>query len=123
MDEDQARPDPEISRVALAGPDPKPTHDEFMADLYPKVQEKAEVVSIVTVPIYQASSSVHPVFTPVIDLSPPKPASSTTQTPIFTATTTATTTPLPPHPQQQSTTESELAEHITALEKKLSDLE
>ncbi|GKG24212.1 hypothetical protein Tco_0392248, partial [Tanacetum coccineum] len=50
-------------------------------------------------------------------------ASSTTQAPIFTATTTATPTNLPPPPQQQSTTESELAEHVTALEKKLSNLE
>ncbi|GJT05177.1 copia protein [Tanacetum coccineum] len=176
MDEDQAGPNPGISHVALAGPDPEPTHDEFMADLYPKVQEslkfladehviledplsstgtlssmknledayaigdqfindkstddepgklnvEAEVVSMVTVLIYQASSSVPPLSTPVIDLSPPKPASSTTQTPIFTATTTTTTTPLPPPPQQQSTTESELAERVAALEKKLSDLE
>ncbi|GKD97316.1 hypothetical protein Tco_1381213, partial [Tanacetum coccineum] len=37
-------------------------------------------------------------------------------------TTTTTTTPLP-HPPQQSTTESELAKHVAALEKKLSDLE
>ncbi|GKG49956.1 hypothetical protein Tco_0518730, partial [Tanacetum coccineum] len=29
MDEDQAGPDPRESRVALAGPDPEPTHDEF----------------------------------------------------------------------------------------------
>ncbi|GJV63236.1 hypothetical protein Tco_1474064 [Tanacetum coccineum] len=148
MEEDQAGLDPRISRVALAGPDPKPTHDEFMTDLYPKVQEslkfpadkhfindkstndepsklnvEAEVVSMVIVPIYQASSSVPPLSTPVIDLSPPKPASSTTQTPIFTATTMTTTTPLPPPPQQQSTTESELVERVTALEKKLSDLE
>ncbi|GJR48390.1 hypothetical protein Tco_1316493 [Tanacetum coccineum] len=82
-----------------------------------------EVVSVVIVPIYQESSSVPPLSTPVIDLSPPKPASSTTQTPIFTETTTTTTTPLPPPLQQQSTTESELAEHIAALEKKLSNLE
>ncbi|GJY72208.1 hypothetical protein Tco_0475911 [Tanacetum coccineum] len=159
MDEDQAGPDPGISRVALAGPDPEPMHNEFMADLYPKVQEslnfsadehviiedplsetgtlssmknledayaiedqfindkstddepgklnvEAEVVFMVIVPIYQASSSVPPLSTPLIDLSPPKPTSSTTQTPIFTATT--TTTPLPPPPQQQSTTESEV---------------
>ncbi|GKB56273.1 hypothetical protein Tco_0912459, partial [Tanacetum coccineum] len=33
MDEDQAGPDPGISRVALAGPDLEPTHDEFMTDL------------------------------------------------------------------------------------------
>ncbi|GKB24987.1 hypothetical protein Tco_0864388, partial [Tanacetum coccineum] len=39
MDEDQARPDPGISRVALAGPDPELTHNEFIADLYLKVQE------------------------------------------------------------------------------------
>ncbi|GJW78668.1 hypothetical protein Tco_0140350 [Tanacetum coccineum] len=159
-----------------AGPDPEPTHDEFMADLYPKVQEslkfptdehviledplsstetlsstknledayaigdqfindkstddepgklnvEAEVVSMVTVPIYQASSSVPPLLTPVIDLSPPKLASSTTQAPIFTATTTTTPTTLPPPPQQQSTTESDLAKRVAALEKKLSDLE
>ncbi|GJV26839.1 hypothetical protein Tco_1383287 [Tanacetum coccineum] len=37
--EDQARPDPGESRVALAGPDPKLTHDEFMANVYPKVHE------------------------------------------------------------------------------------
>ncbi|GJU47999.1 hypothetical protein Tco_1217554 [Tanacetum coccineum] len=176
MDEDQAGSDPGISRVALTGPDPEPTHDEFMADLYPKVQEslkfladkhviledplsltgslssmknledayaigdqfindkstydepgklnvEAEVVSMVTVPIYQASSFVPPLPTLVIDLSPPKPASSTTQTPILTATTMTTTTPIPPPPQQQSSTESELAERVAALEKKLSDLE
>ncbi|GKG15054.1 hypothetical protein Tco_0354654, partial [Tanacetum coccineum] len=129
-DEYQAGPDPGESRVALAGPNPEPTHNEFMADLYPKVQEslkflddehvvlkeplslfgtlssmknlddaytigdqfindkatedkpeklnvESEVVSMVTVPIYQASSLVPPMSTPVIDLSPPKPAPST----------------------------------------------
>ncbi|GJW45757.1 hypothetical protein Tco_0077403, partial [Tanacetum coccineum] len=175
MDEDQAGPDPGESGVALAGPDPEPTHDEFMTNLYPKVQEslkfladehvileeplssteilsliknledaytigdqfindksaedeprklnvEAEVISMATVPIFQASSSVPPLSTPVIDLSPPKPASSTTQAPIYTATTTTITT-LPPPPQQQSTTESKLVERVTALEKKLSDLD
>ncbi|GJU73184.1 retrovirus-related pol polyprotein from transposon TNT 1-94 [Tanacetum coccineum] len=176
MDEDQAGPDPGIRRVALARPDPEPTNDKFMTDLYPKVQEslkfsadkhviledplsstetlssmknqedayaigdqfindkstddelgklnvEAEVVSMVIVPIYQASSLVPPLLIPVIDLSPPKPVSSTTQVPIFTTTTTTKPTTLPPTPQQQSTPESELAEHVTALEKKLSDLE
>nr|GEU82653.1 hypothetical protein [Tanacetum cinerariifolium] len=178
MDEDQDGPDPEESRGALAGPDPEPTHDEFMADLYPKVQEslkfladehviledpisstetlssmknledayaigdqfindkptedepekpnvEAEVVSMVIVPIYQASSSVPLLSTPVpvIDLSHPKPASSIIQAPIFTATTTTTTTTLPPPPQQQSKTDLELAARVTSLEKKLSDLE
>ncbi|GKB16631.1 hypothetical protein Tco_0850554 [Tanacetum coccineum] len=78
---------------------------------------------MVTVPIYQASSSVPPLLIPVIDLSPPKPTSSTTQAPIFIAITTTTPTTLPPPLQQQSTTESELTEHVTALEKKLFDLE
>ncbi|GJX90656.1 hypothetical protein Tco_0343982 [Tanacetum coccineum] len=176
MDEDQAGPDPGESSLALAGPDPEPTHKEFMANLYPKVQEslkfpadehvilegplssigtlssmknledayaigdqfindkstkdklgklnvEAKVVSMVTVLIYQASSSVTPLSTPVIDLLPPKHAPSTTQAPIFTATTTTTTTTLSPPLQKQSTTESELAERVTALENKFSDLE
>ncbi|GJT36509.1 hypothetical protein Tco_0926928 [Tanacetum coccineum] len=162
LEEDQAGLDPGISRVALTRPDPEPTHDEFMVDLYPKVQEslksdkhvileeplnssgtlssinnmddaytigdqfindkatedgleklgvESEVVSMVTVPIYQASSSVSPMSTPFIDLSPPKPAPSTTQALVFTATTSTTTTTrlLPPSPQQQSITDSELA--------------
>ncbi|GJZ56481.1 hypothetical protein Tco_0611674 [Tanacetum coccineum] len=160
MDEDQVGPDPRESGVALAGPDLEPTHNKFMANLYPKVQEslkfptnehviledplsstgtlssmknledaytigdqfindksaedelrklnvEAEVISMVTVPIFQVSSSVPPLSTSVIDLLPPKPASSTTQAPIYTATTTTITT-LPPPPQQQSTTESEV---------------
>ncbi|GJX54528.1 hypothetical protein Tco_0282897 [Tanacetum coccineum] len=45
MDEDQARSDPGISRVALAGPDPEPTHDEFIVDLYPKVQESLKFLA------------------------------------------------------------------------------
>nr|GEV52920.1 hypothetical protein [Tanacetum cinerariifolium] len=117
IDEDQAGPDIGESRGALIGPDPEPMHDEFMADLYPKVQEslkfpadehviledpisstgtlssmknledayaigdqfineksiedepkkpnvEAEVVFMVTVPIYQASSSVPPLELP-----------------------------------------------------------
>ncbi|GKD36130.1 hypothetical protein Tco_1251639, partial [Tanacetum coccineum] len=34
---------------------------------------EAEVVSMVTVPIHQASSLVPPLFTPVINILPPKP--------------------------------------------------
>nr|GEZ22996.1 hypothetical protein [Tanacetum cinerariifolium] len=123
MDEDRARQDLRESRGALTGPDLEPTHDEFMIDLYPKVQEslkfladehvipkdpisstrtlssmknledayvfrdqfindkstedelenpnvEAEVVSLVTVPIYQASSSVPPLSTPVLPQAP-----------------------------------------------------
>ncbi|GJU42604.1 hypothetical protein Tco_1195561, partial [Tanacetum coccineum] len=39
IEEDHVGPDLGISCVDLAGPDPKSTHNEFMADLYPKVQE------------------------------------------------------------------------------------
>ncbi|GJY52041.1 hypothetical protein Tco_0442888 [Tanacetum coccineum] len=178
IDEDQAGPDPGISRVALARQDPEPTHDEFMADLYPKVQEslkfpadehviledplsstgtlssmknledayaigdqfindkstddkpvklnvETKVVSMVTLLIYQASSSVPPLLTPIIDLSLSKPASFTTQAPIFIATTSTITTTrlLPPPPQQQSRTNSELAAHVTALEQKFATFE
>ncbi|GJQ91280.1 retrovirus-related pol polyprotein from transposon TNT 1-94 [Tanacetum coccineum] len=178
MDEDQVGPDLGESRVALVGPYPEPTHDEFMANVYPKVHEslkfladehviledplsstrtlssmknlddaftigdqfindkateeepkklnvESEVVSMVTVPIYQASSLVPPLSTLVIDLSSPKPISSTTQAPIFIATMTNTTTtlPLPPSPQQQSTMYSELVVRIITLEMKFSDLE
>nr|GEV93427.1 retrovirus-related Pol polyprotein from transposon TNT 1-94 [Tanacetum cinerariifolium] len=60
---------------------------------------------------------------PVIDFSPPKPASSTTQAPVFTKTTAITKTPIPPPPKQQSSIESELAERVVALENKLCALE
>ncbi|GJU47940.1 hypothetical protein Tco_1217495 [Tanacetum coccineum] len=136
MDEDQARPDPRESHVALAELNPEPTHDDFMDNVYPNIHEslkfpadehviledplsssgtlfsmknlddaytigdqllndkstedesrklnvEAEVLSMVTVPFYQASSSVPPLSTLVIDLSPPKPVPSTTQAPIL----------------------------------------
>ncbi|GKG55007.1 hypothetical protein Tco_0562994, partial [Tanacetum coccineum] len=64
-----------------------------------KANMETEVESMVTVLINQASSSVPPISTHVIDLTPPKTVSPTIQTPIFTAITT-TTFPLPPIPQQ-----------------------
>nr|GEY39267.1 hypothetical protein [Tanacetum cinerariifolium] len=86
-------------------------NDNSTEDEPKKPNVEAKVVSMVTVPIYQASFSVPSLSTPipVIDLLPPKPASSTTQAPIFIATTTTTTTTLPPPPQKQNTTESKLA--------------
>nr|GEU83323.1 hypothetical protein [Tanacetum cinerariifolium] len=44
MDEDQAGPDPEKA-VRLLLDHPKPTHDEFMTDLYPKVQESLKFMA------------------------------------------------------------------------------
>nr|GEV61487.1 retrovirus-related Pol polyprotein from transposon TNT 1-94 [Tanacetum cinerariifolium] len=174
MDKDKAGSDPGESSVALAGPNPEPTYNDFIANVYPYVHEslkfsadehviieeplsstrtlflmtnmddaytigdqflndksteydlrklnvEVKVVSMVTVPIYHASSSAPPLSTPVIDLSLPKPVSSTTRAPIFTAIT--TTLPLPPPPQQQSTIDSELAARVTALENKFDDFE
>nr|GEV86794.1 copia protein [Tanacetum cinerariifolium] len=136
IEEDKAGPDPKVSRVALAGPNPHPTHEEFMDIMYPdvhgslklpidehflndkstedepgKLNMDSEVVFMVTVPIHQASSSVPPLSTPIINLSPPKPVPATTHEPIFTAITmpTTITLPLPPPPPQQSTSNSELA--------------
>nr|GEV64639.1 copia protein [Tanacetum cinerariifolium] len=71
-------------------------NDKSTEDEPEKPNVEAEVVSMVTVLIYQASSSVPPL---------------------------TTKTTLLPYPQQQSTTESELATRVTLLEKKLSDLE
>ncbi|GJS66994.1 hypothetical protein Tco_0706397 [Tanacetum coccineum] len=97
-----------------------PENDKATEDEPEKLNVESEVVSMVTVLIYQASSLVPPMSTPVIDLSPPKPAPSTTQAPVFTATTSTTTTtrPLPPPPQQQSTTDSVLAARVITLEQK-----
>ncbi|GJS97348.1 hypothetical protein Tco_0804316 [Tanacetum coccineum] len=125
MDEDQAGSDPRESRVALAGPNLEPTHNEFMANVHLNVHEslKFPAYKHIILEDLLTSSSVPPLSTPVIDLLPPKPVPSTTQAPIFTATTATTTTTLPPPPQQQSITDSELAACVTTLKKKISDFE
>nr|GEY46353.1 hypothetical protein [Tanacetum cinerariifolium] len=71
----------------------------------------AEVVSMVTVPIHKASSSVPPLSTPIIDLSPPKPVASPLLEPFIAVTTETTRTilPLPPPLQQQSIIDLDLA--------------
>ncbi|GJR50692.1 hypothetical protein Tco_1401213 [Tanacetum coccineum] len=83
-----------------------------------KANVETEFESMVTVPIYQAFLSAPPLSTPIIDLTPPKPMSPPIQAPTVTATTATTTTlPLPPPPQQQSTTDPELANRVSILEK------
>nr|GEV94343.1 retrovirus-related Pol polyprotein from transposon TNT 1-94 [Tanacetum cinerariifolium] len=57
IDKDQARPDPGESCVALAGPNPKPTHDEFMANVYPNVHESLKFPGIEHVIIEDPLSS------------------------------------------------------------------
>nr|GEU82831.1 retrotransposon protein, putative, unclassified [Tanacetum cinerariifolium] len=96
-------------------------NDKSTKDEPGKLNINSEVVSMVTVPIHQASSLVLSLSTLIINLSPPKPVPATTHAPIFTATTTTTTTILPllPPPSQQSTSDSELVVRVTALEQKL----
>nr|GFB15173.1 hypothetical protein [Tanacetum cinerariifolium] len=126
IEKDQAGPEPGLSHMALPGPDPEPMHDDFVASMYPqyfkdkptkeepnKENMETEVDSMVTVLIHQASSSAHPLSTPVVDLSPLKHVPSTTQAPICLATTTQTTTTLPPPPQHQSVSVSNLATRVT----------
>ncbi|GKD28365.1 hypothetical protein Tco_1239143 [Tanacetum coccineum] len=98
-EEDQARSDPGQSHVAQARPNPEPMHEDFISIVYPKnlkdaftfgdqflndksiekepgkANVKTEVESMVTIPIHQASLSVPPLSTPIIDLSLPKLAS------------------------------------------------
>ncbi|GJX24212.1 hypothetical protein Tco_0228657 [Tanacetum coccineum] len=79
---------------------------------------------MVTIPIHQASSSVPPLSTPFIDLTPPKPVSPPVQEPIFIATTKTTTTlPPPPPPLPQSITYPDLANCVSALEKSSADFD
>ncbi|GKE96464.1 hypothetical protein Tco_1581319, partial [Tanacetum coccineum] len=93
--------------------DDKPTEEEPG-----KANMESEIESMVTVLIHQASSSVPPLSTPIIDLTPPKAVSPLAQEPVFTATTATKTTTLlpPPPPQQQSTTDPALAARVLALE-------
>ncbi|GJR75967.1 hypothetical protein Tco_0088332 [Tanacetum coccineum] len=168
MEEDQAGLDPGTSYVALARPNPKPMHEDFIAIVYPQVHEslkhtteehvhksssrtlssmknldaftfgdqfindksqedepgrvnvETEVESMVIIPIHQASLFAPPLSTPIIDLSPPKSASTPVQELIFIATTTTTTTTtllLPPLPPTQSSIDADLAARISALKK------
>ncbi|GJU43109.1 hypothetical protein Tco_1200375 [Tanacetum coccineum] len=75
-------------------------NDKSQEDEPGKANVETKVESMVTVPIYQASSFVPPLSTPIIDLSPQKPMPPLDQEPIITAiiatTTTTTTLPLPP---------------------------
>ncbi|GKD57794.1 hypothetical protein Tco_1291181, partial [Tanacetum coccineum] len=43
MEEDQAGPNPGQSQVALAGPNPEPMHDDFVATVYPRVHESLKL--------------------------------------------------------------------------------
>nr|GEX27756.1 hypothetical protein [Tanacetum cinerariifolium] len=75
-----------------------------------KSNVETEVESMVIIPIHQASSTVPPFSTHVIDITQPKPVSPPNQELIFIATITTTKTTLPPPPsKQQSTIDSAIS--------------
>nr|GEV90412.1 hypothetical protein [Tanacetum cinerariifolium] len=140
MDEDQAGSDPKKSHDPLSSSgtlssmknldDTYTFGDQFFNDKSTedepgKQNVDAKVLSMVTVLIHQASTSVPPLSIPIIDLSPPKLVASPLPEPFPAATTKTTTTTLPllPPPQQQSTTDSKLVARVTTLEKKFADFE
>nr|GEV94765.1 retrotransposon protein, putative, unclassified [Tanacetum cinerariifolium] len=93
-------------------------NDKPMKEEPGKANVETKLESMVTVLIHQASSSVHPLFIPVINLTPLKPVSPLVQEPVFIAKTVKTTTlPLPPPSQQQSTINPKLATHVSIVEK------
>ncbi|GKD69003.1 hypothetical protein Tco_1323093, partial [Tanacetum coccineum] len=61
--------------------------------------------------------------TPIIYLTPPKLVSPLAQEPIFTKTTATTTLPLPPPPLPQSTTDPDLTNRVSTLEKRSANFE
>ncbi|GKE14818.1 hypothetical protein Tco_1422395, partial [Tanacetum coccineum] len=128
----------------IAGPNPEPMHKDFIATVYLEVHESLKLTTEEQVHLENppssfgtlssmknledaftfASSSVPPLSTPIIDLSPPKPVSPSVQEPIITATTITTTTLLPPpSPPPQRTIDPDLATHVSALKKRSADLE
>ncbi|GKB84676.1 hypothetical protein Tco_0956948 [Tanacetum coccineum] len=80
-EEDQAGSDPGQSHVAQAGPNHCNNAQKhsltisFTQKEPGKANVETELNPLVTVPIRQASSSVPPLSTPIINLSPPKPVS------------------------------------------------
>nr|GEU70940.1 copia protein [Tanacetum cinerariifolium] len=139
MEEDLARPDLGVSRVALARPNPEPTHKEFMDNVYPNVHDSLKLPVDEHV-IFEEPLSLSRTLSLMKNLddaytfvdqflydksTKDKPVPTTTQAPIFTATTTTTTItlPLPPPPLQQSTSDNELAACVAALELKLAAFE
>nr|GEW42225.1 hypothetical protein [Tanacetum cinerariifolium] len=93
--------------------------DKSTKDELGKQNVDAEVVSMVTVLIHQASTSIPLLSTPIINLSPPKSVASPLLEPFIVETTETTTTTLPlsPTPQQQSITDSKLDAHVIHLKR------
>nr|GFA76582.1 hypothetical protein [Tanacetum cinerariifolium] len=134
--------DPEESHAALAGPDPKPIHEEFYQTVYPNIHDNLKLRTGEHVTLETPSSTTEhlssmknldetytfgdqflndkpseddqgrSLSTSIVDLS----ASPTTVT-------TTTTLALPPPPPTQSTTDPDLVARVLVLEKRNADLE
>ncbi|GJT72848.1 hypothetical protein Tco_1032134 [Tanacetum coccineum] len=110
---------PGQGHVALAGPNPKPMHEDFVVLVYPQVHESLKHTDEEHVhlenPLSSSGtlSSIKNLDDAFTFVSPP------TQEHVFTTTTATITTSLllpPPPPQQQSTTDPVLAARVLALE-------
>ncbi|GKB62682.1 hypothetical protein Tco_0918868 [Tanacetum coccineum] len=99
--------------------------DQFLNDKSTEVElgktnVDTEVQSMVNVPIHQA---VPPLSIPIIDLSPPKPSSTSVQELIIIATTTTTILPLLPPPPTKRMTYPDLDTRFSTLEMRSVDFE
>nr|GEU54003.1 hypothetical protein [Tanacetum cinerariifolium] len=101
MEEDQARPDPGVSHVALAGPNPEPTEPLCSSGTLSSMKNLDDAYTSGDQFLNDNSTEDEPA----------------------TTTPTTTTLPLPPPSLQQSTSDSELAVHVAALEQKLTAFE
>ncbi|GKD87378.1 hypothetical protein Tco_1358532, partial [Tanacetum coccineum] len=81
-------------------------NDKSTEDEPGKLNVEVEVVSMVTILIYQVDTSIPPLSTPIIEILSPRSSSPLVHAPIITATTvtTSTTLALPPPPPTQSIT-------------------
>nr|GEV16351.1 hypothetical protein [Tanacetum cinerariifolium] len=127
-DEEQAGSNPGPSHVALAGPNPEPMDEDFIATVYPKVYESMKHTTEEHVFLENPPSSsgtlssvknLDDAFTFGDHFIVDKPTKEELE-PVFiaiaTITTTTTLLPPPPPPQKQSTTDPELAARVTVLE-------
>nr|GEU80915.1 hypothetical protein [Tanacetum cinerariifolium] len=105
IEEDQAGPDPGLSHVALAGPDPEPMHDDFVAIMYPQVHESLKHP-------HKEHAQVENPLSSTGTLSSMKNLEAYT----FATTTTKKTTTLPPPPQNQGLSVPDLASRVSTLE-------
>nr|GFB27678.1 E-beta-farnesene synthase [Tanacetum cinerariifolium] len=119
QDEKQGGPDPGDST------DSRPLPSQEILTENKKTTAKTKAESMVSVTIQQDTSAIHPMTTPVIDLTS-RPDSPNVHQPLpatATETTTKTTTTHPPPPQpQQSTTYSILIKRIGKLKQIMENL-